>query len=102
MIQETIIDMRLTWSFAICGLIVGMIGCHKSDSATSSTAGTGQSGGALAGQNHPVNLLIRDYAGLQQLIAAKRGKRWWWTPGEQVALPAARAFPARSRPHRTS
>jgi thiol-disulfide isomerase/thioredoxin len=93
MIQKTIDEVRLTWSFVFCGLIVGMIGCHKSDSATSSTAGTGQSGGTLAVQNHAVELQIRDYAKLQQLIAEKRGKVVVVDAWSTSCPPCVKSFP---------
>ncbi len=93
MIREKVNRARLTGSFVFCGLIVGMIGCHKSDSATSSTAGSGQSVGALAGQNHPVNLLIRDYAGLQRLIAEKRGKVVVVDAWSTSCPPCVKSFP---------
>ena len=93
MIQKIVNCARLTGPLVSCVLIVGLIGCHKSDSATSSGAVAGQSGGTLAGRNHGVDLLIRDYAGLQQLIAAKRGKVVVVDAWSTSCPPCVKSFP---------
>jgi thiol-disulfide isomerase/thioredoxin len=93
MIEKTGSGVRLPSAFAVCGLFVGMIGCHKSDSATNSPAGAAQSVGTLAGQNHAVELKIRDYAGLQQLIAEKRGKVVVVDAWSTSCPPCVKSFP---------
>jgi thiol-disulfide isomerase/thioredoxin len=93
MIEKTGRAVRLPSAFAVCCLIVGLIGCHKSDSATNSPAGAAQSGGTLAGQNHAVELKIRDYAGLQRLIAEKRGKVVVVDAWSTSCPPCVKSFP---------
>lgn len=93
MIEKTGSGVRLRSAFAVCGLIVGLIGCHKSDSASNPPAGTLQNGGTLAGQNHAVELKIRDYAGLQQLIAEKRGKVVVVDAWSTSCPPCVKSFP---------
>src|ERR1700730_13940482 len=93
MIENMGSGVRLPSAFAVCGLIVGLIGCHKSDSATNSPAGAAQSGGTPAGQNHAVGLKIRDYAGLQQLIAEKRGKVVVVDAWSTSCPPCVKSFP---------
>ena len=93
MVEKTGSGVRLPLAFAICGLIVGLIGCHKSDSATSLPASTAQSGRTLAGQNHGVDLQICDYDQLQQLIAKKRGKVVVVDAWSTSCPPCVKSFP---------
>jgi thiol-disulfide isomerase/thioredoxin len=91
--EKRFIAARRVCVSAICGLIVGMIGCHKSDSAANSGAGTAQSGDTFSDPNHPVALKMLDYAGLQQLIAKKRGKVVVVDAWSTSCPPCVKSFP---------
>jgi thiol-disulfide isomerase/thioredoxin len=76
---------------AVCGLIVGIFGCRKSDSAASSPAANGSI--SANGNNSAVSLRMLDYDGLQRLIAEKHGKVVVVDAWSTSCPPCVKSFP---------
>jgi thiol-disulfide isomerase/thioredoxin len=92
MITERIISQaRLVCALAVCGLIVGIFGCRKSDSAASSPAANGSI--SANGNNSAVSLRMLDYDGLQRLIAEKHGKVVVVDAWSTSCPPCVKSFP---------
>jgi thiol-disulfide isomerase/thioredoxin len=90
-IKRIVSQTGLACALTVCGLILGIFGCRKSDSAANSPAANGSM--SANGNNSQVSLIMLDFDGLQRLIADKRGKVVVVDAWSTSCPPCVKSFP---------